>query len=103
MAYAFVPFSAWFTGFLNGTKHKEQGLPKSIVWSVIGTSSVMGMVRVLANAPTTMKNPSGIQVSVALFVVTPLYMGATYLLGDQIGQAIRYVEDTKKGVKISLV
>lgn len=103
MAYAFVPFSTWLTGFLNGHKHKEQGLPNYIVWSVLGTSSVMGMVRVLANAPTTMKNPTCTQLTLALFVATPLYMGATYFLGDQIGQAIRYVEDTKKGVKISLV
>ncbi len=104
MAYAYVPLTTWFTGVLNGHRQKEQGLPRSIVWSVLGTSSVLSMIKILsATPPASITLQTVKPLSVATFVVTPLYMGATFFLGDQIGQAIRYVEDQKKGVKITLI
>ena len=102
MSYAYVPFTTWFTGLLNGHRHKEQGLPNSIVYSVLGTSSFISMLRSLASIDTIPRLTRG-QMVVGIFVGVPTLMGATFFLGDQMGQAIRYVDDQKKGVKTTLV
>ena len=99
MAYAH--FTTWCIGVFNGNRRKEQGLPNSIVYSVLGTSTLIGMLRGLGNLDALPKPVKPVPVGV--FVIVPMITGATYFLGDQMGQAIRYLEDQKKGVSIKLI
>ncbi len=100
MAYANI--TTWFTGFLNGYKYKEQPLPNSIVYSVLGTSTLMNMLRGLGQLDTLPKPIKPAPVFAGLFVVVPMLTGATYFLGNQMGQALKFVEDKQEGVSIKL-
>jgi hypothetical protein len=100
MAYANI--TTWLTGILNGYKYKEQALPNSIVYSVLGTSTLIGMLRGLGNLDTLPKPIKPAPVAVGLFVIVPMITGATYFLGNQMGQALKYVEDKQEGVTIKL-
>ena len=84
MSYA--PFTTWFIGLLNG--HYKEGLPNSIVYSVLGTSTVISMIRGVSIIPTipNITPPQG----VAGLLFVPIVVGSTYFLGNQVGQALRH-------------
>ena len=103
MAMAYLPFTTWCTGFLNGYKHKEQGLPDSIVYSLLGTSTALGMMKSIGIIDTMPKPIKPMPVLIGFFVIVPAMTYATYFLGGQLGQAMRYVEDLKEGVSIKLL
>jgi hypothetical protein len=107
--YGYVPLTTWFTGLLNGIQKRnqgqgqEQGLPNSIIYSVMGTSTFISMIKATANLDVALKTVTPRQAMAGIFIVVPMITGATFFLGDQMGQALRYTEDQKKGVKFSLV
>ncbi len=95
-AYTFIQFTNWCTGVLNGYRHKEQGLPNSIVYSVVGTSTVITMAKVMGSIDPPLTSTSARQTMVGVFLGAPVVTGLTYFLGNQMGQAVRFVEDERR-------
>lgn len=81
-------------GFINGYNKKDNGVPNSIKYGIIGVTSVDGILKVLVNAniPDFIKSSSR-QNLARIFIGIPLIMGTNFCIGHHIGKAVYYVEN----------
>ena len=91
---AFSLFANWSVGIINGYKVKENGLPNSIKYGMMGTTTVASMIQVLPNL-----NLRGLpQVALAqklgiAFIGVPFIVATNFCVGHHLGKALRNLDD----------
>ena len=73
-------FTTWLTGTINGYKLKEDGLPNSIKYGVMGLTSGIHMIKGFSNIKLPVTSPGS--TLAGLFVGIPLMTGATFCVGN---------------------
>ena len=80
--------STWLVGAANGYAEKQGGLPSPTVYGTLGVTSIVGTMNVISKSvPATTP-------SLALFLMSPLVVGALYYVGNQVGSSVRLVSDS---------
>jgi hypothetical protein len=79
-------FTTWTTGILNGYTLEKGGLPTGIKYTVMGFTSVFGIMNGLSKLPTPIPRSTSVG---SLFLIPPLLAGSVFCVGDQFGKALR--------------